>query len=1015
MLEMSFNINDAFIQALQEQEMQDAENNKKVTENKNIVEETKLTEESSIDVPSYDDYKNLLSDKFLAIYNISTNEDGMGDLEIFNNDGEMVGSIYNNYAGGEGGFEVKLADKLDITNCKTAKEACELLNNTVETDTIKISGEIKEIDVEPENITATPSIEKTMKAKKSLGEMKELTERKKYWDPVWKEYKIDDVVYEFKCLYYEVSGSNQASLWGHEVTMKEDFNNVSFAKIPYYNRTWESFEFQSCMLSALGKYMTEVENKVLQKIRQETGTYRVKADIKEQALADDEQYQRLLKLKAEIVNGNKGALTESDKIEETVENYDLDFIKEEIEASIDNALCNVYDKYKVESGDIYPEQALEMGEIVDKLADMFVALCKQNSEIELDEALVESKNEHLTLEELEEKAHNKEWEKAVIVFKPESFDKEYSEQSRSYEVSSDANYFQSGKISSSLFGYCLDGTDQGVRLDLYMKALPEDNMGKRWLVDYCYIVDEDKIEETININPTFADFYAKVKADDRFINEINDLYAKLLKDTNFSDEEIEREMDRDLEDKVAEILENGAYLSNEASPELAQELNKLLDESKEIKTESKEDDLAIKYNIKDNLDKLTSDLMNIQNVTKVEYDLDGYLDNINAPITLVHYDIAEKESASEYIDAEKELKEQVLSVMKENGVNVELEEFENNDTYFYIVAYSTNWNTDKVEESSEYISKYDELNDLLDTFISNDEARLEMYNTLSDKNETVLNDEEFSEWLDDMKQNHFDEIKSYLDTMAEELDYHMEKINESEDEIEDTENDELDGVDYDETISLLDIAITEIPRIGVEEWGKDDEVNFCLDTIELLKGLKDYEEEIPKVMYDSASPDDWSNGIDEYLMTFKGINYDDGQSDNTYNWSACLTHDLEMTAYDTEEGYFLKASAHRAGDVRGNYTTEFLLKFNSREDYYEAIYEVSSELANEVTVDGRVFTIKPSFFSEYVDIYEQDTDNVWEDVYCTCIEELKEIVTQPVEESKDIRVGKRETIKRESK
>lgn len=64
----------------------------------------------------------------------------------------------------------------------------------------------------------------------------------------------------------------------------------------------------------------------------------------------------------------------------------------------------------------------------------------------------------------------------VIVYKQSNFNKPYSETSRSYRVSNNNGCFQSGKIANSLFGYCLDGTDDGVRLDWY-----------KWAVDYCYM------------------------------------------------------------------------------------------------------------------------------------------------------------------------------------------------------------------------------------------------------------------------------------------------------------------------------------------------------------------------------------------------------------------------------------------------------------------------------------------------------------------------------------------------
>ena len=88
--------------------------------------------------------------------------------------------------------------------------------------------------------------------------------------------------------------------------------------------------------------------------------------------------------------------------------------------------------------------------------------------------------EKLTLNEL---SANKDWKKAVIVFKQESFDKEYSLESRSYSVSSSENYFHSDKFSKSLYGICLDGTEDSVRLDLYIYSMPGDGIGKPWIVD----------------------------------------------------------------------------------------------------------------------------------------------------------------------------------------------------------------------------------------------------------------------------------------------------------------------------------------------------------------------------------------------------------------------------------------------------------------------------------------------------------------------------------------------------
>jgi hypothetical protein len=72
------------------------------------------------------------------------------------------------------------------------------------------------------------------------------------------------------------------------------------------------------------------------------------------------------------------------------------------------------------------------------------------------------------------------WKKAVIVFKESSFKKPFTEVQRSYEISSDAKYFNYNMNGSSLFGNCLDGSDDGVRLDRYFHE---------WKIDFCYITE----------------------------------------------------------------------------------------------------------------------------------------------------------------------------------------------------------------------------------------------------------------------------------------------------------------------------------------------------------------------------------------------------------------------------------------------------------------------------------------------------------------------------------------------
>lgn len=204
-----------------------------------------------------------------------------------------------------------------------------------------------------------------------------------------------------------------------------------------------------------------------------------------------------------------------------------------------------------------------------------------------------------------------------------------------------------------------------------------------------------------------------------------------------------------------------------------------------------------------------------------------------------------------------------------------------------------------------------------------------------------------------------------------------------------------------ETISLLDIALKEVPQVGVEDWGKDNELYFVADTVKLFEALKELEVEIPKSYYENADADDWSNGIDDYLVSI-GIDPEEGKGDNTYNWNAPLTHDVNMTRYEAPNDYYVKLEIHRSGDVRGNYTTSFLMRFDADYDFFETVSDVcSEECFRELKHNDKTYIITPDFWSEYVNISCVETDETWDEVYCTDLEGLEEIIKRPVDESKE--------------
>ena len=80
--------------------------------------------------------------------------------------------------------------------------------------------------------------------------------------------------------------------------------------------------------------------------------------------------------------------------------------------------------------------------------------------------------------------------KGVIVFTEDSFNNIYSLESRSYEVSSYNKAWIAGMGGYSISGSALDGSDDGVRLEMYMQA--EHGGDNGWKVDYCYLLENEE-------------------------------------------------------------------------------------------------------------------------------------------------------------------------------------------------------------------------------------------------------------------------------------------------------------------------------------------------------------------------------------------------------------------------------------------------------------------------------------------------------------------------------------------
>ena len=130
------------------------------------------------------------------------------------------------------------------------------------------------------------------------------------------------------------------------------------------------------------------------------------------------------------------------------------------------------------------------------------------------------------------KAHFRQAEKernhttGYIVFTADSFDKPYTEEQRTYVVSSNNKAFIEGMGGYSIYASSLDGSDKCVRLEAYMA----DEYGGKdgWKIEKCYVKDERNREMLDIIAGKFFIAYAPFDSD-KFCSLPDDLLEKYEK------------------------------------------------------------------------------------------------------------------------------------------------------------------------------------------------------------------------------------------------------------------------------------------------------------------------------------------------------------------------------------------------------------------------------------------------------------------------------------------------------
>lgn len=91
------------------------------------------------------------------------------------------------------------------------------------------------------------------------------------------------------------------------------------------------------------------------------------------------------------------------------------------------------------------------------------------------------------------------------------------------------------------------------------------------------------------------------------------------------------------------------------------------------------------FGLTGHLEKLKADLLNIDGVEDVEFDLDGFYDNIHQVIVLAKYRIPENRYGH-YCQSFREILSGILSVLQSNGLTRTRDAIEDYGEHFYIVT-----------------------------------------------------------------------------------------------------------------------------------------------------------------------------------------------------------------------------------------------------------------------------------------------------------------------------------------
>ena len=190
-----------------------------------------------------------------------------------------------------------------------------------------------------------------------------------------------------------------------------------------------------------------------------------------------------------------------------------------------------------------------------------------------------------------------------------------------------------------------------------------------------------------------------------------------------------------------------------------------------------------------------------------------------------------------------------------------------------------------------------------------------------------------------------------------------------------------------------------------------EEHDGIIDILDVLNHIKEYEfTSIEEDVYDEdgyyldTNTTEFTD-VDVFYDWLDQYEYEEVKSDNSYNWGSPLSNDINFTIYHniTLDEYYVTMSIHRYGDVRCNYTDEFILKYDNEEDFYDSLYDCN-KYWSYTDEDGVVWSCDIDIFRDTFYISVENSFNYGDDYTCDIetYEDFIEYVNTRVREFKGI-------------